>query len=186
MKKRLLLFLLLIVGASVAVVTYHQYSMRALATELQEQTRVVAQAYQTVVKENVSPLKKTYELTRSQENIVTRIEALAAELQEETSAADTVHAISALQIALVNFIQSVPAEQPMAEDPLFMHLRHVMSERSPLSPLLTAYNSLAIRWNTNLQSNMGSLAGSISSDHRSLLPFLRFDGQQEFIPVVQL
>lgn len=186
MKKKLASFLVLAVAVTGGIVLYEQMVFRRLAAQLQAQADTISAGYQALATENLLPLAQEHDLTPAQERIAERIEETRAELAAAGTLEQKLQGISTLQVALVSFIKTVTADQTFVKDPLFVHLQKEMGERGDMREHLTAYNTSALRWNNSLQSEVGSLTSRLDGTERNLLPYLRFDGEQEFVTIVEI
>jgi len=186
MKKRLITFLCLTLLAVGGVVVYEQVLLGRLATTLEEQTALIGAGYQSLITKNLNPLATEYEMDDQQRRVLKRIKEFSTSLETSESLEEKIQHISMLQVALVSFVKSVTAEQAFIKDPNFVYIQKEMGERGDMRELLSNYNTTALRWNNTVQSDVGSLTSQIEGSDRNLLPYLRFDGEQEFVTIVEL
>lgn len=158
-----------------------------LRGELEHQVAAVAEGYTTMVREDVEPLASAYDMNETQTHILTQMKNASALLTEgNLSIEDQIQTISELQRALSRFSDAVEHSPDIAADPSFAHMQMQIGERGEIRSLLSEYNATAAKWNHHIQSELGSVLERIDNSGRSILPYLRFDGEQEFIPVISL
>lgn len=186
MKKKIASFLVLAAMITGGVIVYEQMTFKRLAAKLQVESETIAAGYLALASENMLPLTQAYELTPTQEKIAERVKEDKAKLEQADTLEERLQNISKLQVALVSFIKSVTADQPLVKDSDFIELQKEMGERGEMRTHLTAFNTTALRWNNGLQSEVGSLAARIGNTSRNVLPYLRFDGEQEYVTIVEL
>lgn len=165
---------------------YEQVLLGRLAATLQEQTALISAGYQSLITKNLEPLATQNEMNDQQKRILTRIDEFSTALETSESLEEKIQNISMLQVALVSFVKSVTVEQAFVKDAHFVYVQKEMGERGDMRELLRDYNTSALRWNNTIQSDIGSLTSQMDGSQRNLLPYLRFDGEQEFVTVVEL
>lgn len=186
MQKRLAAILALALAVAGGIVAYEHVVMARLTSTLDEKTGAIATGYIALVENNFLPLAETHRLTEPQRSLMQRVADTRRQLEEEAELEERIRIISLLQTALVNFIQTASPEQSFIKDARFIRLQKEMGERGDMRALLQEYNDTVLRWNNGMQSAMGSLLFSSGDGSRHLLPYLRFDGGQEFVTVVEL
>lgn len=186
MKRRIITSLALILAVTTAAVVYQSFLFKRLSASLHRQADIIAEGYQTLVTDDLQPLQEEFPFTASQAKTAKRITDASTELAEAEALEDKLKGISMLQLSLVTFLTSVTAEQPFVKDGRLVHLQKEMGERGDMRELLRDYNTTALRWNNAVQSELGSLTAQVGGNGRSLLPYLRFDGEQEFVTIVEL
>lgn len=158
-----------------------------LRGELEHQVAAIAEGYTTMVREDVEPLETAYDMDATQTRILAQMKKASELLTEgNLSIEDQIQTISELQRALSRFSTAIADSPDIAVDPSFAHIQTQIGERGEIRALLTDYNATVAKWNHGIQSELGSVLGRIDSSGRSILPYLRFDGEQEFIPVISL
>lgn len=184
MKKAGILFLLAIL-LGVSAIVYKHYTLMAINTELELQTDVIAQAYHSLVSENVLPLIQGGTLTQRQQELASKaIETQTALQEKATSIIDAVDRISAAQKAVTAFAASLGENQ--SEDPRVLTLQKETGEDGDVRSLLSSYNTLMLRWNAATQDSLASMTASITGNAATMLPYLEFDGEQDYAPEVKL
>lgn len=186
MKKRIASLLVCAVAVGGGVIVYEQLLFKKLAAHLEEQTAAIAAGYGTLAVETLTPLKERQTLTTEQERLADRATNLAEEIDTPASLQEKIQRISTLQMTLVSFSKSAHATSDLANDPAFIRLQEEMGERGSLRGQLNDYNTTARRWNNSLQSDVGSVTMRLNGGNSSLLPYLRFDGEQEYVTTIQL
>ncbi|GEM_PF-3640334 len=187
------LFILTIGGTG--VVLYRQTSLTELTRDAEDRAEAVARAYSDLVDTQVRPLLAE-NLLPTRHPAVPVLTSLSAALQQSSSLPERLARISQLQLALwdlVNSAASAPEETtgteesavPTGEDPVAA-LKKSIGNRGTIADLLEAYNSAAMRWNRAQERPWFSLRARLSGTEPPRLPFLRFDGRQEFVPIIQL
>lgn len=179
------LFVLLAIVAAGAVL-YEQVSFKRLGAQLEEQTGAIGEGYAALVTGSLLPLSDAYSLTASQRSIMERAESGIERLRGSETIEQVLESIGMLQTALAGFIGTVTTDQAFVRDERFIRLQQEMSERGDMRELLNAYNSTALRWNNGLQRTVGSVAAGLGKPSDNLLPYLRFDGSQEYVTIVEL
>jgi hypothetical protein len=185
MRKRLFTLLLVLAVTVGGTLAYQSVQQRRIAKLLEEQTKTIVQAYASLTDETVGSLADS-DLTAVQLRTAGRIRETLTDLDGDITLVERVSGISTLQAALSGFASSVTPEQSIAQSQQLLHLQEEMSERTSLRPMLQKYNDTAVRWNGSVQSDVGSIAGQIGGLEQQILPFLRFDGKSEFVPVISL
>lgn len=186
MKRSLASFFVLLVIVVAGAVLYEQVSFKRLGAQLAEQTSAIGEGYAALVTDNLLPLRDAYPLTASQRSIMERAERGMERLQESDTLEEVLESIGTLQTALAGFIGTVTADQAFVRDERFIRLQQEMSERGDMRELLNAYNGTALRWNNGLRRTVGSVAAGLGKPSDDLLPYLRFDGSQEYVTIVEL
>jgi hypothetical protein len=185
-KKIFILFVLacLVVGGGFL---YEHLLFEKLSAELETQTKTITLGYNSLVTTEALPLSQRFELNTVQNRLIQRIKGLNEELKEDLPVASRIEKISALQTSLSQFVTAMPEGHPeIVTDASFAHVQEEMGERGHMRPFLEDYNSLALKWNRGLQSELGSLTAGMREEGTGLLPYLRFDGNQEYVPVIGL
>lgn len=186
MKKKITSLLVLTVAVAGGVIVYEQMLFKRLAAQLQEQTDTIAEAYLSLSTTHLLPLEERYELAQDQREAIERVESQMANLEAAATLETKLQHISLLQVGLVDFIETATVEQPLVKDASFVHLQKEMGETGAIRENLSLYNTLALRWNRALQSEVGSVAARMGGTSENILPYLRFDGEQEFVTIVEL
>lgn len=186
MKKRLLIILTLVILVVAGVILYEKVILGQLSAQLESQTTEIAQGYQTLITDDLNAVARTNTLNDQQQRILTRINENSSALTTAETLEEKIQNISMIQIALVSFVKTVTADQPFVKDTHFVHLQKEMGERGDMRELLKEYNTTALRWNKTVQSDVGSVTSQIDGSKRNLIPYLRFDGEQEFVTIVEL
>lgn len=186
MKKRTASILVLFVAVC-GVFLWQYISFRSMRGQLEEVTAAIAEEYIAIVNEDVLAIESAHDLSAAQTRLVKHLKEASLNLeQEDMSLESTTQAISDLQRTLARFSTSVSTSSDIASDPSFSHLQTQIGERGEVRELLSDYNAIAVRWNRGIQSELGSVLGRFDGSDRSILPYLRFDGEQEFVPVISL
>lgn len=166
---------------------YQYMVFSRIRANLEEQSKEIADAYVTLVQEDVVAIQDTFELTALQERMVTRLEDTVTSLKTEDMTVDTrVQAIGSLQATLHQFSSSFETNEEVLRDPHYGHLQESIGETGEVKDLLQTFNTTAARWNNGIQSEVGSILGRVDGSNRQILPYLRFDGGSEFVPVISL
>jgi len=184
--KKILAVLLTLVLVVVGVVAYNQYQIRALETLVKEKAAAVAAGYGTIIDQTLVPLNKTQTLSQTQATILRVVTQTREALGEEEKTPAMVSLIHTMQLSLVSFLKSVQPDQSFSGSDPIAYLQHEMSERGDINEQLSAYNEAAKQWNDRIQNKIGSLKGNILGTEGALLPYLRFDGQQEYFTTISL
>lgn len=179
----LLALAMIVVGG---MFTYDQYQMHALSQKLITETTAIEKGYNDIVDQSVLPLANSPALLDIQKREISHMRSMRAELAQDQSVLKTVSLIHDLQLSLVLFIQSIKPDQPFAESEPIAMLKQEMSENSHMRALLTAYNETAKQWNDRVQGHIGILSADVLQPTNELLPYLRFDGQQEYLTTIKL
>lgn len=174
MKKLLALLLLCGIGA-LGTGLYRYASFAELEMNLEKETAAIFESYRALAMETVMPLAEEPSAIDAQRATVDRIAAI----HPGNTPAETVAAISALQMTLTSFVN---AGGTFSTDPRFVRLKEEMGERGSIRKQLNAYNTTVLRWNRAANS----FAASLLMRDTEPLPSLRFDGEKEFIPSVSL
>lgn len=184
--KKILAVLVLLVLAGGGMIAYNQYQLRILEDDVKERAAAVVEGYGAIIDDTIVPLQKANALTQTQ-NASTRIlTATRTELQAEEDITTIVSLINTVQLSLVSFLKGVTQDQPFAGSEGIALLQREMSEKGNMNTLLTAYNEAAKKWNDRVQNGIGNLKGDILGTEGRLLPYLRFDGQQEYFTTISL
>lgn len=182
--KKIVTLLVAIAVITGGVVLWQRFSFGGLSAKLQQQTDTIAAEYTKLVESDVLGVARAHKLTAAQVRLVERMKSSVSAFSGSLSLQDKIQQISMLQAALVNFTQST--DSTLTSDPQFQHIAEEISERSSIRETLRSYNDTAARWNARIQSGLGSLTGQLDSVKRTILPYLRFDGQQDFVPVITM
>lgn len=186
MKKRTASLLVLCIAVC-AIFAWQYVSFLRMQGALERETAAIADGYAVIIEQHVKPLEASHPLSDAQTKLIRDMDTLSVALTEKkASIADTVQAISNLQRALTRFSTSAANSPVIAADPSFAQLQKEIGERGTIRSLLSDYNATAAKWNHGVQSELGSVVSRIGGSDRSILPFLRFDGEQEFVPVISL
>jgi hypothetical protein len=187
MKRRIFSLLAVTLVAVIGVFLYQYTVFSGVRAQLEKESTKVADAYTALVDTDVRILRETYPLTPAQTRLIDRLTQTAESLKTEDMSIDTrVQAIGSLQAALHQLSASLGENPEIAQDGHFAQLQTAIGENGDVRDLLQAYNTTAVRWNNGIQSELGSLLGRIDGANRSILPYLRFDGGTEFVPVISL
>ncbi len=173
------LTLLVLTIAAVGGIILQQRAAAALLHEADRRAREAADAYVAIVEEEIVPLVAAGHLSPQRPAAGA---ALAARdvLRDDLPLAAVLRNISGLQMALWDLTNNPPPTGWPSD------FRKRIENHSPVAGLLEAYNGAAIRWNRTLEGTLARLTASITGEKPQPLPFLRFDGQQEYVPVIQL
>lgn len=186
MKKRTATLIVLFI-ALCAVFIWQYASFMLLRGELEHQVAAIAEGYATIVREDVEPLQRTHTLNTAQSRLFTQMQKTATLLADNhLSVEERIQAISNIQRELARFSTAAADSPDIVADPVFAHIQTQIGEHGEIRTLLSQYNDIAAKWNHGIQSELGSVLGRIDRTGRSILPYLRFDGEQEFVPVISL
>lgn len=181
MKNRAVIPVVTLAVIAGATVGYQYWLLQKLSAQASKQTQTIIEGYSTIVSEYIDPQT---EISNDQQAFAERIHAILADLPKATTLEEKLNGISNLQTELTGFVQATPVEKQ--HDPAMKQLSQEMGERGEIRALLQEYNTTALRWNTTVQGNIGSVAASVGGIDQNALPFLRFDGEQEFVTEVSL
>lgn len=185
MKKFLTIAFTLLVLVAVGGLIYQQYATKHLAAELDTISGTIAAHYQALADDEVASLERTGSLTDGQRLLAKQIRDAKTEIMQTSSIKEKIQIISNVQQALTT-LAFAATDTDTEKDPRFSILREEMSEDSSVIDSLQLYNDMAAKWNARTHSLLGSLIGSIANKQADLLPYLKFDGSQEYVPTIQL
>ncbi len=184
--KKLIAALALLIIIVCSFVLYEQSQAKALAALLKEKTDAVVAGYDTMIEKNVVPLQKAGILTATQTAALRPLDALREQIKKEEQIPAIVSLINSVQLSLVSFVASVQPDQSFAASEEITTLQMETSEDGQMNDLLTEYNEAAKKWNDRLESGFSGFKGDLLGSEGALLPYLRFDGQQEYFTTIQL
>jgi hypothetical protein len=185
-KKKLSVVLGCIVVIVVCIVIYQQYVLNSLMAKLQEQVDLISAGYISLMDETIVSLQKQHNFTQAQDRLTERTIETREKLKTAETLEEKIQQIGMLQAGLINFTESAANDPAISKEESFLHLQHEMGETGDVRALLKEYNTTAQKWNGTLQSSMGALTADILNSDRNLLPYLRFNGDQEFVPVIRM
>lgn len=187
MKRRLFSLLCITLVTIVGVLLYQYAAFSRIRAALDEESKAVADAYSALIHEDVAILRDTYELTPVQERMADRLKETAEALTTDNMSVEMrVQAIGSMQATLHQFSSTFEASEDVLRDPHYAHLQQSIGETGDIKELLQTFNTTAARWNNGIQSEIGSILGTVDGSDRQILPYLRFDGGSEFVPVISL
>ncbi len=187
MKRRIFSLLCITLVTIVGVMLYQYAAFSRIRADLDEQSKAIADAYTALIDEDVDAIREKFELTAVQERMVSRLEETADTLTtSDVSVEMRVQAIGSIQATLHQFSSSFEATEEIQRDPHYGHLQQSIGETGDVKELLQTFNTTAARWNNGIQSEIGSILGRVDGSDRQILPYLRFDGGSEFVPVISL
>jgi hypothetical protein len=179
----LLTLLIIVIGGMFA---YDQYVIRTLTATLTKDTTDIATAYGTLIDTNVLPLKAVGTFTQKQNAAVSHMTSTRADEAHEQTIAVRVSLIHDLQVSLIAFLQDLQPEQTFINSPQVATLQREMGKNGHMRDLLTTYNDDAKIWNDHQGNFFGSLSTMMPGSMVPLLPYLRFDGEQEYLTTIHL
>lgn len=184
--KKLLAVLVLLVLCVVGIVLYEQSQTKALAALVRERADAVITGYEKVIANSITQLDKTETLNPAQLTSVHTLDTLSKQIQNEQNLSTVVSLINSMQLSIISFTASVQPTQPFADSEQVALLQLETSEDGHMNELLTAYNEAAKQWNDHEANSWVSFKGDLLGTEGSLLPYLRFDGAQEYFTTIQL
>ncbi len=182
MKNYLAATLLLLTMIAAGGVFLQQSDERRLAAELKETIATVATGYQKLVHDLVLPLDAAGYLNDDQKQIAQSLRDISDTITQASSVQETTALVSKVQKGLT----AIANAKPTNPDTRFTQLQEEMSENGSIVHILQSYNDIAVQWNARTHSLLGSMMGSVTNRTSDLLPYLKFDGSQEYVPVIQL
>lgn len=186
MKRFLTATLLLLALVAGGGIVYQQSAERRLSAELQEITTTIATQYQTLTNDLVAPLEASGKLNADQQSLLLHIRDVSDDMMHTSSILEKIKLISAVQKALTAIASRELAGENGENDPRFAQLQEEIGERGAVTDDLQSYNDIAAHWNARTHSLLGSLMGSVTNTQEDRLPYLKFDGSQEYVPTIRL
>ncbi len=185
MKKLLPIFILaaLTIGGMFA---YDRYQLTILSETLMKNTATIVKGYEELVDSTIVPLQKNNTLTEKQALAAAHLAALRTTLANEKQISVVVSLIHDVQLSLVAFLRDLKPDQPYVNSAEVALIQREMSKNGKMRDSLNAYNETAALWNHRMQSGLGSLRADIVGNEGALLPYLRFDGEQEYLTTIHL
>lgn len=183
MKRFLGILFIALALTCILMVVWQQKAVSALANRLDMLTREIADEYHSVIEPSRSALSRQPLLPVQRERLE-RLPSLSAAMREARHTQARVDAINDVQLALSAFLGSVSSDDPLRTHPSFGPLARMMDERGDMRDTLDQYNQTAVQWNNAADSALASL--TMGSESGNLLPYLRFDGQKDYAPVIDI
>lgn len=184
MKNRAVISVIALAAVAGATVGYQCWQLQRLSIQAHEQTQAIMEGYSDIVSEYVVPLMGNAAISPEQEAYARRVKAILSDVPSAATVEDALNGISNAQAELTGFVRAAPVT--LQSDPAMRQLTQEMGERGEIRTLLQEYNTTALRWNTTLKGIIGSVAAAVGGIEQNPLPFLRFDGKQEFVTEVSL
>ncbi len=184
-KKLLVLFLLALVGGGVYAAK-QQRSIASVQTLLEAQTQSIAGTYRVFADRHVFPSENSRELTQDQRKASVRVRAAYSKLSEGLSVVERVLAISELQVALISYMNASLSSSASRNSEAAQMLQKELGPQGSVREQLASYNDSARLWNAFQTTPSGALRGQLTGGDGNILPYLRFDGQQEYVSIIEL
>jgi hypothetical protein len=176
----------LALAAAVGVVLYQQNEIRSAKADVLRDAAAVAEAYRGIAERTVFPSENSTDLSQEQRKTAGYVRTAYGTLSEEKDLPDTVAAINALQVALIAYLRQSLASETLRTAPDTIALEQELGRDGSVRPLLDSYNTSAKAWNDIRETPAGTMRAHLLGENRDTLPFLRFDGQQEYVNVVEM
>lgn len=157
-----------------------------VASLLAQQTDNVADAYRAMAEQHVFPSENSTELTQDQRKAAVLVRTMHSKLEQEMSIDEKVTAINELQMALIAYLRHSMFSPSFVDSTATLSLQQALGEQGSVVALLRDYNDSARQWNDLHESAFTRLQGTLLDQNDDMLPYLRFDGQKEYITVISI
>lgn len=165
---------------------YNQYEERRIASALIEETGKIAESYDGLIEKNIIALQDKGMFTMQQRTAVEHMQLARKQFGTEMLISERVSLIHQLQKGIIAFLQDLQPEQAFVNSAEVALLQREMGKNGQMRALLTTYNELAGQWNDHQHTLLGNLLASLPGQKTETLPFLRFDGEQEYLTTIHL
>lgn len=176
----------LVFAVMTAYVVVQQRTAAHLSRQLEEQTDAITQTYGHLAETQVFPIENSPDLTQDQRHSAARVRATLSKLGEDMEIGDKVVTINELQLALLAFLYHTTSSPEFGTSSGVAVLRHELGPNGRVRPDLDAYNQTARYWNDIRSRPLFTLQASLTPVDADMLPYLRFDGAQEFVPIITM
>lgn len=176
----------LALAAAGGTVFYRYNEFRSAKAQVASDAGAVAEAYRGIAERTVFPLENSPSLSQDQRKTAGYVRDAHARLAEPGEPQSTVTDINALQVALRAYLRQSLASEELRALPETITLQQELSRDGQVRPLLDAYNNSAKAWNDIRTTTAGTMRAHVLGEDTEPLPFLRFDGEREFVNVVDL
>lgn len=174
----------LVVGGGFTVKEQRERSV--LAARLDTQTDEMAAAYRQMAEQHVFPSENSTELTQDQRKAAAHVRTMYSQLTEEMVMTEKVTAINELQMALISYLRHSLFSPSFVDSTATLSLQQALGEQGSVVDMLRGYNDTARQWNGLRASTMSRLQGQILGQEEEMLPYMRFDGNKEFIAIISI
>lgn len=174
----------LVVGGGFTVKEQRERS--ALAAQLETETDHMADAYRQMAEQHVFPSENSTELTQDQRRAAAHVRTMYSKLSEDLAMPEKVTAINELQMALISYLRHSLFSPSFVDSTATLSLQQALGEQGSVVDILRDYNDTARRWNDLHATAMGRLQGQMLGQDQDMLPYLRFDGNKEFITIISI
>jgi hypothetical protein len=166
-----------------AFVTERQ-RLRNLENTMEETAAAIIAEYTELAESHLFPLEEGT-LTTDQRAIMADVRADIAFFPNIPVLSDRVYRIQEMQRHMTAFVERATNAR-LRKNEHFLALEQGMGEDGEVRASLDTYNNAAKDWNVRMERRISQLTANLSGEDIRTLPYLRFDGLNEEVQIIEI